>query len=212
MTIATFYADLRTAIGRGSSIDASLPGWCQEAINFLENQHTYQWMKKTNLFPLVPGATSNTIALGTSRIKAVDWVKFGKVDGTGSQTQTTFGDTLKLVDPQRITSFDSGYAGAYYFDGVDTIVLDARPQEAASLYLRYFEFTAWPTDTSQTPPVLARHYHGFKAHTMMTIAANLRDDRLGQIWTGVSQQGLQAMLAADAEMEWHAQRQLRAGG
>lgn len=212
MNIAAFYDDLRADIGRGASIDSRLPAWCQAALNLLENEYTFQWMRKTTLFPLTVGANSNRVALGTTAIKAIDWVKYGEVQGTGAQALTVFSDRLVGVSPEQIISLDNGTASAFYLDGVSTLVLDALPQKAASLYVHYFEYSAWPTDTSQTPIVLARHYAGFKAHTMMTIAASLRDATMGQIWTGMAQVGKQAMLAADAQMEWKNRRDLRVGG
>lgn len=212
MTITAFYDDVRVAIGRGTANDTAFPGWAQEAISLIENEHTYQWMKQTLLFALVAAPDSNQIDLGMSNIKAIDWVKFGTVAGSGATAITTLGNALVGVDPFQITSFDNGYANAFYLSGVSTLVLDALPQEASSLYVAGHFFTQWPTDTSQTPPILMRHYQAFKAIFLMIAAANLRDDRLGGIWTQLGTGGKQAMLTADAELEWRPRRGLRMGG
>lgn len=212
MTIATFYNDVRTAIGRGAANDAFFPAWCQEAISLLENEHTYRWMRHLHSYPLVAAAASNVIALGVTTIKAVDWARFSVITGAGATATTTYGDLLTQVEPDKFQSVDNGYAQGYYFDGVSTIVLDSLIQEAATLEVWSFDYTQWPSDTAQTPPVLARHYQGFKSHFMMIAAGNLRDAALGQIWAGASQRGVQAMIAADGVMEWQGRRGLRMGG
>lgn len=212
MTIATFYNDVRTAIGRGAANDGNFQAWAQEALSLLENEHTYRWMRHLHAYALVPAANSNVVPLGFNTLKAVDWARFALVVGTGATQTTTFGDLLTQVEPDKFTSIDNGYAGAYYFDGVDTIVLDALPQEASTLQVWSYDFTQWPSDTALMPPILARHYQGFKAHFMMTAAGNLRDASLGQIWQGASQRGVQAILAADGVMEWAGRRGLRMGG
>jgi len=211
-TVGDLYADLRTAIGRGSANDAVLPTWVQEAINQLENEHDWKWMERALSFDLVPGLESNRVPLGVATLKGIDWVKYGQTNGVGSSQTTTYSDTLIEVDPYAIVSIDYGTAGAYYVDGIDAIVLDAKPAQAAKLFVAGTFFTDWSEyDETDIPPVLARHYAAFKACCMMTAAANLRDDRLVAIWSGMRDRGLAGMVASNDVLRWHGKRKLRAG-
>ncbi len=212
MTITTFYDDVRDAIGRGTTNDARFDGWAQEAISQLETEHTFTWMKRTLEIPLVPGVDGNRVDLDIASIKAFNWAKFGLRQGAGSGQYTTFGRTLRIVDPVQIASIDLGYAGAAYRDG-STLVLDAQPQEASTLFASAWVYTQWTDDfdAGDTPPVLVRHYAGFKAYFMMVAAANLRSPDLGTIWTSRSDRGIQAMIAADTDSEWRERRNMRVG-
>lgn len=212
MTIATFYNDVRTAIGRGAANDASFPGWAQEAISLIENSHTFTWMQQTNRFPVVPGIGSSALVLDP-RIKAIKWAKFGDVTNTGTATeQIVFHEELTQVTDVDITSYDNGEPTAFYWDGVSGIIMDALVQVPATLFVRFDLFTQWPTDTSKTPSVLMRHYQAFKAIFMMIAATNLRDVTLNSIWAGAGQTALQTLIASDTETQWSGRRGLRMGG
>lgn len=212
MTIATFYNDVRTAIGRGAANDGVFPGWAQEAISLLENGRTFQWMKQTTRIPVPVAVASNKVVLGAT-VKSVIWAKFGDIVNTGLSNETvTFHCELQQVEDTNITSYDNGEAVAYYWDGVDSIILDALASTPQTLFVRANVFTTWPTDTSKTPPVLARHYQAFKSIFMMVAATNLRDAALNAIWSGAGQAAIQSLIAADTDAQWAGQRHLRMGG
>jgi hypothetical protein len=217
-TIADFYNDVRGAIGRGTVNDALFPMWAHEALNMLENMSTFTWQKRTYEFPLLPALGANRIALVDENdvplnIKAFNWAKFGVREGVGSGQTTMFGPEITLVDPRQLVSIGVGFAQYAYMDGANTLVLDETPQEASTLFAEVYVYTQWDDyDTDETPDVLARHYSSFKAVFMMTAAANLRDgERLGAIWSGMSERGIAAMIAADTDFQWKARRKLRMG-
>lgn len=211
MAVVDFYNDVRGAIGRGASIDARLPIWSHEALNQLETEYTFMWMRGTYEYALVPGANSNRVALALPNIKAFNWTKFGLRQGLGSQQTTAFGREVVIVDPRQIVSIDLGYAGNAYIDGVDTLVLDALPQEACTLFVNAWVYSTWPVDTTKTLPVLTRNYAAFKSYFMLIAAANLRDQNLAAIWSARADRGVAAMIAADTDLEWKSRRQLRIG-
>lgn len=212
MTIATFYNDVRTAIGRGAANDAAFPGWAQEAISLIENSRTFTWMQMTQRFPLVVDPLANKVVIGAN-VKSVDWARFGDITNALASNETiVFHEMLRMVGDSDIVSYDSGEPGAFYWDGVDSIIMDAKVQVAITLFVRFNAFTQWPTDTSKTPPVLARHYQVFKSIFMMVAATNLRDQTLNSIWAGAGQSALQTLVAADTEAQWLGRRGLRMGG
>lgn len=195
MAITQLYADLRTAIGRGSSVDANLPGWCQEAISELERDAFYKWMEKTATVSASPGPAGNILSIPNVQIAAVDFVRTVRSQGTNG---SNYGPALAPCTAFDILSVDEGMdAQGFYFDGVSNIVLDAIPGAATDFQIRYWEYTQWPTDVGETPPILARHYAGTKAIAMMAAARNLRDARLAEVWNVAFTSAKQGMWIAD---------------
>lgn len=195
MPISQLYADLRTAIGRGASVDANLPGWCQEAISELERDALYKWMEKTATITANPGANGNILTIPNVQIAAVDFVR--KINGQGTYG-AAYGTPLVPGAAIDILSVDEGMdPQGFYFDGVSNIILDAIPGTATNFQVRYWEYTQWPADTAQTPPILARHYAGTKAIAMMSAARNLRDARLAEVWNVAFTGAKQGMWIAD---------------
>lgn len=204
MTVATFYDSLRIAIGRGTANDAVLPEWCQEAISELETDATFKWMEKTVSISSVAGPGGNVLALPSVRVKAIDYVK-SVTTSTGGQIN--YGDEILGVGAHDFLSVDAGGSpSAFYLDGVSNLVLDAIPSPPATYLVRYWEYTQWPTDTSQTPAILARHYAGLKALVMKTVARNLRDERLAAVWAAAGEGAKLAMWMADGQTEYKHRR------
>lgn len=196
MNITALYASLRTTIGRGTSVDTSLPEWCQEAINDLETSATYKWMEKSATLTVNPGANTNVIALPSVRVKAVDFARWGKAEG--SNGAIVYGLPLAGVTAFDFSSVDEGTtAGGFYLDGVSNLVIDGIPAATSHLNVHYWEYTEWPTDPSQTPAILARHFAGVKAIVMNTAARSLRDERLASVWQSTSARAEQAMWLSD---------------
>lgn len=202
--VAGLYASLRVAIGRGTANDAVLPEWCQEAISELETDTTFKWMEKSATIASVAGPSGNVLALPSARVKAVDFIKPVTL-GTGGQIN--YGQEILGVGAHDFLSVDAGSApSAFYLDGVSNLVLDAIPSPPASFLVRYWEYTEWPADTSQTPPILARHYSGVKALIMKTVARNLRDERLAAVWAAQGEGAKLSMWIADGQTEFKHRR------
>lgn len=210
-TKAQFEADIRAAIGRGTANDALLPVWIEEALNELENDHTWMWQRVEDDVAVTPGVNSNVVTLPWA-VKAFKSIRFGVTEGSGAQLVTRYGTELVEVDPRQLVSIVPGYGGYYYMRDATTLVMDGRPTEAATLYVSGWVFSDWSSyDADDTPPVLARAYAGFKAYVMMVAAANLRSPELAQIWSGLRDRRLASMQAADIDFEWKGRRKLRIG-
>jgi len=207
--VSALYAAMRTALGRGTANDANLPEWAAEAINEIETEATFAWMRKTATLTANTGLDGNRLALPNTRVKAIDWARTGTPEGTNGAI--LYDTALVGVTPLEFGSVGEGVAPeGFYLDGVTYLVLDAIPASALAVQLSYWEYTEWPAslaDTS-TPPVLARHYAGFKAAAMMVAARNLRDDRLAQVWNSAASQAKIAMWMADGQFEFKHRRGL----
>lgn len=208
---AGFYADVRGAIGRGTSNDDKFDAWGQQAISLIENAYTYKYMEVTREFPIVPATNSNIVDLSVQGpVKEIGWVKWGEVTGTGATATTLYGEPLAIVDPVDILSIDSGFAVAGYLSN-DTIFLDARAQSNFTLFVNAYFYTDWAAaDDADTPAILAKHYAAFKAKFMLVAAMNLRDSNLAGLWSAGSQEGVAGMMAADAVARYGGRR-LRLG-
>lgn len=201
-TVSAMYAALRVALGRGTANDANLPEWAAEAINEIETENTFAWMRKTSTLTATTGLNGNRLALPSARVKGVDWARTGTPEGTNGAI--VYDPNLVGVTPLDFSAVDEGLApGGFYLDGVTHMVLDSIPAASLAVQVAYWEYTEWPAslvDTS-TPAILARHYAGFKACVMMTAARNLRDSRIAEVWGATASQAKIAMWMADGQFE-----------
>lgn len=196
MNVTQLYASLLTSIGRGSSVTANLPEWCQEAVNDLESAATYKWMERYYTGTANPGLDGNVIPLPNVRAKAIDFVRPVTFNNTTGAIQ--YGLPLAGVTAHEFASVDAGYpAGGFYLSGVSDVVLDGLPPSPTSYEVCYWEYTEWPTDGSETPAILARHFAATKALVMACAARNLRDERLAQVWQGTATRAEQALWLSD---------------
>lgn len=196
MNISQLYSALRIAIGRGTSVDTQLQGWCAEAINELETEATYKWMEKEAVLSVSPGLNTNVIALPSTRVKSISFIRGQTLNGVNGAKN--YGQPLTGTDPFNFLSVDEGTApGAFYIRGVSDLVLDGIPAATSSLWMVYHEYTEWPDDEDATPAILARHYAGVKALAMSTAAKNLRDARLAEVWSVTAERAKGSMWIAD---------------
>ncbi|WCD44093.1 hypothetical protein Kuura_015 [Caulobacter phage Kuura] len=201
MTIATFYADLKTAIGRGNSITGLLGGWVQQTLEAIETEHTYLFMETSSMVTVAVGASSNVVVMPVPKVKA-----FATIQRTEAQPDGTLllGEALRGVSGlSDFSSIDKGYPTGYFVQGDNEIVLDAKATVEHILAVQYSTYTVWDdTPDSTTPPWLANRQGWLKAETLVTAAANLRDDRLAAIWQGAAQRYRMAAWEADKEKRW----------
>lgn len=206
-TLADLYTDVSVALQRGTSQDTAIPGWARRAVSRIEIDGTYAWMRKSASVSLDPLASRpDQISMPSSRVKGVDFIKIAAVNADGS---TTYSDPLIGVDAMDVLSIDLGVPNGFYLDGVDYIYLDSRVQQTTNLWLRYFEYTDWPTSTAASPAILVRAYDYLFNQIMCMGATTLKDERMFQTYELQRQQAREAAIRAEGVLEFKHQNDLR---
>lgn len=181
MTLATFYADVVAELGRGPGVAARVPRWARLAAEWMEQNTTFNYMRKQGEAPMDADAEVPwRFAFPSDKVKAFELVRVAQTDDAGHRY---YGPPLKQVDPREVTAVSCGYPSGYWLDGTDYVCLDAFPGTDYVLDLSYFEYTDWPTDTSATPKLLAVGEGALFAATMLQAAGGLRDDALKALWS-----------------------------
>lgn len=181
MALSDFYPKVARALGRGASLDARIPDWTASAAEFLEQNYSFQYMKKTGQISVDHlAATPWQIDFPSVRTKSIDMLRPMWSYPGGFER---YGAPLKPVDQVRVSGLDGGQPSGYWLDGETYICLDVVPQEDYTFQITYYEYTDWPTDTSATPRLLAKYQSLLKAQTVLVAAAELRDTRLNEIFS-----------------------------
>ncbi len=200
MALSDFYPKVARSLGRGSSLDTRIPDWTAQAAEFLEQNYSFQYMRKTGNVPVDPLAEVPwRIDFPSPRLKEIELLRTLTAYTGGFEV---YGPPLKPVTQAQVTSLDGGTPAGYWLDGLASICLDVVPQQAYTFQISYFEFTDWPTDDAVTPTLLARYSNLLKGQAVLFAAAELRDTRLNEIWSDTnSLVSVPASLAAALKAE-----------
>lgn len=193
MTLATFYAEVSSALRRGSSSDSLIPGWTEDAALWLEQNYTFGYMKRTEEFTLDPEAETPNLLELEDRLKTIQFVR------AISRTDAGIYGYLTKTDPGQVASIDDGDPSYYWRDGPDFIYFDANVQTELTLEIRAAWYTDWPTVTSETPTLLRFYKNLLKARTLIEAAIDLKDERMAAAYNAKFERALQAVLVAEEE-------------
>lgn len=181
MALSDFYPKVARALGRGASLDSRIPDWTEAAAEFLEQNYSFQYMRKTGTVAVDHlGISPWRIDLPSPKLKEIDLMR--EVQTFPGNFQV-YGQALKPVQESSVSALDAGVPAGYWLDGLSAIVLDVVPQRDFTFGLSWYEFTDWPGDESATPTLLARYQSLLKGQTILVAAAELRDTRLNEIFS-----------------------------
>lgn len=193
MTLLLFYAEVSRAIRRGTSVDTLIPDWASNAALWLEQNYTFQYMKRTLDTELDPLAADPNLITLEDRVKKVEFVR-----ARSRQNADVFG-YLQKVEAGQIASIDEGDPSYYWMDGMEEIWLDAKVQTALTMQVRGAFYTDWPTDTAAVPSLLRYYKNLLKAQTLIESAIDLKDERMVQAYNIQFERALTAVLVAEEE-------------
>ena len=204
MKLGDFHSRISAALRKGSSLDGLIPGWVAESANLIETAYTFSWMKKTVVFDSIDfaAAVPNQLTM-PERVKNIEWLRTAQTGGDGSRTWL---EPLLGVDPLEVSSIGKGWPQAFWLDGLDYIYLDAVPpagtNTALVLQMKYAEYTDWPGDDNATPSLLTRGQTLLASETLLLASQETRDPRLTDVYTARRDRAFQALVAAEAEIDF----------
>lgn len=194
MTLADFHTRVSTHLRRGSQLDAEIASYVKSAARWLEQNYTFDYMKKFVSFTIdADAATPRKLALPSDRFKAIEFVRIVNDDSTYSY--------LKKVQAKEITEYPSEKPKAYWISGMSAMYLNSVPDEDYSCEMEYSEFTAWPSSTAATP-LLLQHYEDLLLYqTLYMFAALMRDRENVPVWKNLRDEFLRVATLAQQERE-----------
>lgn len=206
MNLGQFHDRVAVAFGRGSSLDSSIPGWVEEAVQEIEANKTFQYMKRWTEFSVDASSESpHIVSIYSTPIKRVETIRY--VDPTTSRFRE-----VKRINPRDRQTRAAGFPTGYWLNGLTAIVFDAIPDEDLEFEAHMEVYSSWQPDQDAFEHYLIdRHRNLLLSQTILIGNMTLRDERLSNLygpmnsrgWTFAngSEEDIQSE-TPDAAMEW----------
>lgn len=208
MNLGQFHARVARALGRGTSLDSVIPDYVEEAVQDIEANYSFQYMKRWVEFTIDASSTSpHIITLFTVPVKKVNLLRYVNED------DGRFRDIKGPIDPQDRQTREAGLPTRFWLDGISSIVLDSIPDEDLSCEGHLTNFSVWQPDQTGFQHILIDRFRSLLlSETVIKASVDLRDPRLGDLyksvneraWTNINQteESLQYGGETGAQMDW----------
>lgn len=209
MNLGAFHDLVRSAIKRGSSLDALIPLWVSQAARVLEQNYTFSWMTRTTTVTFAAGSVPLEHTM-SGLVKQVDWVK-PILDQPGDGTEW-YGTPLRGIEEVDLLGISRGNPAGFWLtgaDGVYKLCFDAIPVDQYKVKVKQSVFTDWPTAEASTPVLLLRGEMCLFAQTLILFANQQRDPRMAETYGGILQGALGTLLRSEEELKLSHQNDLK---
>jgi hypothetical protein len=193
--LATVHAQISTEIKRGTSHDTKIAAYLRRAVRFLEQNNNFEHMKYLRTFTINHLATyPRFFEFPNDRIKAIRSVRFIESDGSIVRLIPSFAEDHGSVKAAAPTH--------YWREGIWRFVLNNEPQETYSnSELRTWEYTDWPTATTDTHWWTDNQESLIVAQTIMEMENILRDAKMHALFKEKRDEQLKVALDAQFDRE-----------
>jgi hypothetical protein len=193
MQLATFYTNVATALGRGTSLDTRIPGWAFAALQFIEQAFELAYMRKfasLSLSPVV--ANPDLVNFPSAQVKKFIFMRRLGVGNYYIEIEGTLPETAQILGV--------GIPTQYWHDGTSIIHFNAKVQAPLTLECMYLEYSDWPSNPALEFPPLSFIYNALFAQTLQFAAQDLRDDRMAIVYTARRDEAFKVLEAAQSEL------------
>lgn len=184
MNLGQLHARIARAIGKGTSLDSSIPDFVEEAVQWMEANYNFQYMKRWLEFEIDPDQEfPHKLSIYNTPIKKIEAIRIVRADPSHLQPLERRFRDLRRIDPKdRQTRFAEA-PSAYWLNGVQEIILDAIPQEASVVEAHMVLFSSWQSAQNNFQHYLIdRHRSALIARTCMLAAIDRRDPRMFEMY------------------------------
>lgn len=173
MTLAEFHTLVSGIINRGTSVDTSIVGATRRAARFIERNYTFEYMKQYDSNVAI-AAAATTILVSAFTSNEVKRILFLRTLDTTTDPDATVYKYITRSDPMDLGSLEEGRPTHFWMSDKDTIQLDMTADKAYTAQIQWVEFTAWPTDTGESPWLVDNAEDALLARTMLYMAPIVR--------------------------------------
>lgn len=199
LTLAEFKALVSDGLGRGTTLDSVIGTRIAMAVQWLERNYTFQYMRQwTELQALTSAQFPYIVSLHNMRIKGIELIRQRTSDNEGGHL---FGRPLKRVHPGDRESRSAGPVESYWPNGVSSIILNSIPTEDLTFEAHIKQFTAWGTADDFTHWLMDNATQLLLARTMMMLVPRTRDPKLWQTYKAEFDLELQSFNVSEEEIQ-----------
>lgn len=211
-TLGQFYTMVSNEIKRGTTFDASIPSKVQMAVQWMEGEHTFEYMENLVITIILPAPTGTTDST-TPRLvgipggfKLMNWWRvkhrFDPADNAQPTEPEPRGGTytrITKVDGYDFGLIRRGCPHAYFQSGKKYFVVDAVPDKNYYTELSYSGNTVLPSDTSQSPDIIQNYTQLLLFQTMLLMAPGMRDSKLEGFYKPLREEAMKTAIDSDVE-------------
>lgn len=194
MTLAELHTLIRANVGRGTALNTEIRQLTKQAALLIERNHSFAYMEKFGAFTIDYTSDDPEAVALPSRLKSIRFVRIVADDGAYTE--------LERIDAHDMSALGEGTPTAYWMDGESNIIINATPTENINYQIQWYEFTDWPSDTSETPWLCKWAPDLLVAETLILIAALTRDPNLRMIYAQQRDEAMKTALILDDEMRY----------
>lgn len=185
-TLDEFYTEVSNEVRRGTSFDSIIPNKVQQAVRWVESQHSFRHMDHYADVALTEGTRSYALPDGFKKMLAWRVIDSNKYFN------------IKKVDFYDISKITSARPEGYFQDGMDYFWLDSEPDadyDSEMAYNGYTELGAGSTE----PFVIQEFGTLVLSQTMVLMAAPMRDLTVATFYKPQRDEMMKAAIDSDVE-------------
>lgn len=173
-------------------MDTAIVSAVRRAARKIEQNRTYQYMKKFGSFAFDLTASSPWIIDTPNEFKAIKLIRLN-VDGEYYRIPRGLNvEQLNLPDGKPLH---------YELDGTSRLIFDANPDTAYTVEVFFDMYTSWPTEDTATNWLITNGEEALYFEALLSLSATTRDPRQRANLQALRDEALRSLLIADEEMQ-----------
>jgi len=193
MLLGEFHSIVSLSVKRGDTLDTVIPGLAKMACQWMERNYSFKYMEQVRVLQVEQGI--RTIPLQSNQaVKKISFVRM--ISSTGEYTY------LKRASPRDFTSVTVGESQGYWLAGNHTIVLENVPGEPLVGEALFDCYTEWPTEVSETHPLLQTASDVMMYQVLMMLSAHMRDGRVFEAYKILRDEALNTLTRSEDELAY----------
>lgn len=203
-TAVEFYALVSTEIRRGTTLDSSIPRKVQQAVRWMEDQHTFGHMEHYASLLIDSTVSSPRAIVPPSGFKKMVAWRGLEVDQDDSDESSYF--DINKVDFYDVSRIEVARPTSYWQDGMDYFWLDNTPDQDYDTEMAYDGYTV-VADAGASPYIFQQFEALILAKTMILFAPLLRDPAVSTFYQPEVDSMMKAAIDSDVEARqgWQSQ-------
>lgn len=196
-TFSDLVDQVRADANKGSSLDSALANRVAMAIQWIEQNYTFEYMKRFITFYIEANSAEPGPYVIPTNLKAMLMVR----QVTRGLDQGITFRKLQKIDPRQEAGWSRGTPQGYWLDGMQWIWFDAVPSERLEMQAYVARYTGVPIPDSYSNWLVDNGYQAILAKTMQLLASYARQPGWIELYRPMLDQGIQALILADEQQQ-----------
>lgn len=190
-TLSDIHTRVRSIMARGNSLDDLIVSTVRAAARKIEQNRTYQYMKKFGVATFDTTSDLPYIIDTPNHFKRVKLVRLVVDD--------QYYRIRRGLDSEQL-SLESGVPDRYELDGTSRLVFNAIPDQDYEVHIFFDTYTSWPTEDSATNWLIENGEEALVREAVFLLRGDQRDKRVADMDKLLRDEAYRSLLIADEEL------------